>query len=111
MKFGEELIKMEKELKNIQNDQHSLAYELIFESKKKAKRDFVIILVLAVLLFISNIIWLVGFLYYESQFDVYGELMQELQKQDKILENQNKEYLEKIIKQNDEILKYLTNKK
>jgi hypothetical protein len=78
MKFGEELIKMEKELKNIQNDQHSLAYELILESKKKAKRDFVVIVVLAVLLFISNIIWLVGFLYYESQFDVYGELIQEV---------------------------------
>jgi hypothetical protein len=78
MKFGEELIKMEKELKNIQNDQHSLAYELILESKKKAKRDFVVIVVLTVLLFISNIIWLVGFLYYESQFDVYGELIQEV---------------------------------
>ena len=99
MKFGEELIKMEKELKNIQNDQHSLAYELILESKKKAKRNFVVILVLAIMLFGSNMIWL----YFLNQYDLAGE--------ETTIDSGNREYLEKIIKQNDEILKKFDNLK
>lgn len=35
------------------------------------------------------------------------ELMQELQKQDKLLDEQTKIYLEKIVKQNDEIIRLL----
>lgn len=38
------------------------------------------------------------------------KLFEELQKQDSILENQNKNYLEKIILQNEKIIKLLTRK-
>ena len=38
------------------------------------------------------------------------KIFEELQKQDSILENQNKNYLEKIILQNEKIIKLLTKK-
>lgn len=40
-----------------------------------------------------------------------NELMTELQKQDKILQHQNNDYLEKILKQNEEIIRLLKDKK
>lgn len=69
MKFEQELDKMKKQVGNIKEEQHSLAYELILECKKKAKRDFVVILVLAIMLFGSNMIWL----YFLNQYDFAGE--------------------------------------
>jgi len=69
MKFNEELKKMQKQVGNIEEEQHSFAYELILECKKKAKRNFVVILVLAIMLFGSNMIWL----YFLNQYDFAGE--------------------------------------
>lgn len=47
---------------------HSLAYELLQESKKKSQRDYIVILVLVIALFLSNIGWLIFF----NQFEFTG---------------------------------------
>lgn len=69
MKFEQELDKMKKQVGNIENEHHSLAYELIIECKNKSKRDFFIILFLVVVVFASNAMWL----WYFNQFDYTGE--------------------------------------
>lgn len=69
MEFNEELKKMTKQVGNIKEEQHSLAYELLIECRKKAKRDFCVILTLTIMLFASNIIWL----WYMNQFDYTNE--------------------------------------
>ena len=69
MKFNEELKKMQKQVGNIKEEQHSLAYELLIECRKKAKRDFCVILILTIMLFASNMIWL----WYTNQFDYTSE--------------------------------------
>lgn len=69
MKFEQELDKMKKQVGNIENEHHSLAYELLIECRKKAKRDFFVILVLAIMLFGSNMIWL----WFLNQYDFAGE--------------------------------------
>jgi len=67
--WGEEIKNMKKDVENINTEQKSLAYELIQDCKKKSKRDFALIIVLIILLFISNMMWLM----YINQYDVYGE--------------------------------------
>lgn len=69
MKFNEELKKMQKQVGNIEEEQHSLAYELLMECRKKAKRDFLIIILLVIILFASNAMWL----WYMNQFDYTSE--------------------------------------
>lgn len=69
MKFDEELKKMQKQVGNIEEEQHSLAYELLIECRKKAKRDFFVILTLTIMLFVSNMIWL----WFLNQYDFARE--------------------------------------
>lgn len=69
MKFNEELKKMQKQVGNIEEEQHSLAYELLIECRKKSKRDFCVILTLTIMLFVSNMIWL----WFLNQYDFTGE--------------------------------------
>lgn len=72
--FEEEIDDMKKNVKQINNEQRSLAYELILELKKRAKRDFIIIIVLICTLFLSNIAW---FLYTMDLDYSYEEITQE----------------------------------
>ena len=69
MKFNEELKQMQKQVGNIEEEQHSLAYELLMECKKKAKRDFCIIILLVTIIFVSNAMWL----WHMNQFDFSSE--------------------------------------
>jgi hypothetical protein len=57
---------MEKEIKKSGNEIKSLAYEMLEDSKRKSKRDFIIILVLSVMLFASNLYW-INFI---NQYDI-----------------------------------------
>lgn len=65
MKFGEEIENMKKQVKDINEEQHSLAYELLQDAKKISKRDFIEKIILIAVLLISNIAWLI----YINQFD------------------------------------------
>lgn len=47
--------------------------EIIQDQKKSNKRTFIVLIVVLAILLITNISWLVGFLWYESQFTVVGE--------------------------------------
>jgi cell division septal protein FtsQ len=69
MKFDDNLNEMKVQVGNIEKEQHSLAYELLVECKKKTQRDFLVIVLVIVLLFVSNILWL----WYMSQFDYSSE--------------------------------------
>lgn len=60
-------------------DDKSLAMELIEDSRKNSKRWFVISIVLLIILFASNICWLI----YESQFNAgYEEQIQAVENTD-----------------------------
>lgn len=69
MKFGEEIENMKKQVNDINEEQHSLAYELLQDAKKRSKRDFIEKIILIVVLIISNIAWLI----YINQFDFSTE--------------------------------------
>lgn len=57
--WGEEIKNMKKDVEDINAEQKSLAYELVQECKKKNKRDFALIVILIVITFISNMMWLI----------------------------------------------------
>lgn len=65
----QEINELKNNLEKITNESHSLAYELIQETKKRSKRDFIVILILIVLLFASNI----GWIFFINQFEVSTE--------------------------------------
>lgn len=66
MNMKEVISDMENEFKKTENEIKSLAYEMLEDSKRKSKRDFVIILVLSVMLFASNLYW-INFI---NQYDI-----------------------------------------
>lgn len=66
MNMKEVISDMGNEIKKTENEIKSLAYEMLEDSKRKSKRDFVIILFLSVMLFASNLYW-INFI---NQYDV-----------------------------------------
>ena len=74
--LGNEIENMKKEIENIENESKSLAYELVQDCKRRGKRDFITIIVLISLLFLSNIAWI----WYINQYDfttTYEEISQQ----------------------------------
>lgn len=70
-----EIEEMKQEMKEIEHESHSLAYELILELKKRGKRDFIAIMVLISLIFLSNIAWIL----YINQYDFSYETLEQYQ--------------------------------
>ena len=69
MKMEEDISKIENQVDSIAQEHHSLAYELIMECKKKTRNSFIIIVLLILIAFFSNMAWLLYF----SQFDFSSE--------------------------------------
>ena len=70
-----EIEEMKQEMKEIENESQSLAYELLQDCKKRSKRDFITIIVLISLLFLSNIAWIL----YINQYDFSYETLEQYQ--------------------------------
>lgn len=73
--LGNEIESMKKEMENIENESKSLAYELLLDCKRRGKRDFITIIVLISLLFLSNIAWIL----YINQYDYSYETIEQYQ--------------------------------
>ena len=73
--LGNEIESMKKEIENIENEGKSLAYELVQDCKRRGKRDFITIIVLISLLFLSNIAWIL----YINQYDFTTETIEQYQ--------------------------------
>lgn len=73
--LGNEIENMKKEIENIENEGKSLAYELVQDCKRRGKRDFITIIVLISLLFLSNIAWI----WYINQYDFTTETIEQYQ--------------------------------
>lgn len=72
--FKEEIGNMKKEVENVKCESKSFAFELLSELKKRAKRDFIIILILMIALVVTNISWFI----YTTDIDYgYEEINQE----------------------------------
>lgn len=84
----EDIKSMKKEVQNIENETKSFALELVQELKKRSKRDFITIIVLISLLFISNIAWIL----YINQYDFTSESIEQYQ------EDTNNSYMNGEIK-------------
>lgn len=65
----QEINKLKNDLEKINNESHSLAYELLQETKKRSKRDFIVIVILIILLFACNMGWII----FINQFEVSNE--------------------------------------
>lgn len=70
-----EIEEMKQEMKEIENESQSLAYELLQDCKKRSKRDFITIIVLISLIFLSNIAWIL----YINQYDFSYETLEQYQ--------------------------------
>lgn len=57
--LGSEIQNMKKEMEQVSNESRSFAYELLLELKKRAKRDFIIIITELIIIILSNICWFV----------------------------------------------------
>jgi len=84
----EDIKSMKREVQNIENETKSFALELVQELKKRSKRDFITIIVLISLLFISNIAWIL----YINQYDFTSESIEQYQ------EDTNNSYMNGEIK-------------
>lgn len=73
MSFREEVETMEKEVENAIEEEKSFAMELLEDSRRQNKRNFNIIIILIIALFLSNMGWLI----YESQFDYVAEVSEQ----------------------------------
>lgn len=90
MKFGEEIENMKKQVNDINEEQHSLAYELLQDAKKGSKRDFIKKIVLIAVLLISNIAWLI----HEGQYETVTT--DEVQTMEDIDNSENSSYTQTI---------------
>ncbi len=72
-----EIEEMKAEMKEIEHESQSLAYELLQDSKRRSKRDFITIMVLISLLFLSNIAWIL----YINQYDFTTETIEQYQEE------------------------------
>lgn len=69
MDMKKELNYMREQIEQVENEEKSLAMELLQDCKRQNKRNFIIILVLIFALIGSNLGWLI----YESQFETVAE--------------------------------------
>lgn len=71
------LEKVEKKLNKVQKqfEENTLAFEMLRELKKSAKRKFIIIVILIIALIGTNVGWLL----YESQFETVSEYEQTIE--------------------------------
>jgi hypothetical protein len=71
----QEINELKSNLERISNESHSLAYELLQETKKRSKRDFIVIVILIILFFVSNIGWVI----FINQFEISTEEIETLE--------------------------------
>lgn len=69
MELREKVNNMKKQIDKVRQEEKSLAYELLEDSKKQNKRSFILIMILIIILFLSNM----GWLFYINQFDFTTE--------------------------------------
>lgn len=70
MELKKEVIEMKNELNQIKNDGFNPLYrELVGDLRKASKRNFIIIVILLVMLFATNLAWVI----YEIQFQTITE--------------------------------------
>lgn len=69
-----DVMEMEHQIEEIKQEEKSLAYELIEMQKHQNKRLYVIIIILIVLLFSSNLAWLI----YEMGFETVTQYEEQI---------------------------------
>lgn len=69
MGFREEVEEMKHEIEKAIDEEKTFAMELLSDSRRQNKRNFILIIVLIIALFGSNMAWL----WYESQFTYLSE--------------------------------------
>lgn len=73
----EEIDVMKNEVEKVKCESKSFAFELLSELKKRAKRDFIIILVELVIIILSNIGWFIYTTDLDYSTTSYDEITQE----------------------------------
>lgn len=84
-----EVMEMEHQIEEIKQEEKSLAYLLLEDLKKTNKRIFVICIIEAIII----ISMFVGFLIYQSQFEIIDETTQYIEDVD---ESSNSSYIQTI---------------
>lgn len=63
MNLREEVLDMKKEVKSLEKEEKSFALEILSDMKKQNKRMFVIIIILATMLFSTNAYWIYEYMH------------------------------------------------